>query len=359
MGGTGIYNITKQIRPIDDVVRKDVLARFDELAKPQNSLGRLEKLVAQAAGIYGKHSPTIERKIIFLMAADHGITQERVSPYPSDITRQMVLNFLNGRAAINVLARHFNTEIVITDMGVKGDLSQLLGIFNKKIAQGTGNIAKEAAMSREMAERSIKIGREVFEEVFAQRQIDLIGLGEMGIGNTSASSAIISLLTGAEVEEVVDSGSGLTPDGIKHKITVIKQAISLHKPDINDPIDIMSKVGGFEIGGLIGCIFAAAQRKIPIVMDGLISGACALLAIKLNRVIKDYLFTSHCSREKGHKVVLDYLGMTPIFDLEMCLGEGTGAVFGMNFLEAGFKLLNQMATFTDLKKINQSMRNNN
>ena len=354
MGETSIYNIMKQIQPIDDVVLKDVLARFDELAKPRNSLGRLEKLVAQAAGIYGKHNLTIERKIIFLMAADHGVTCEQVSPYSSDITYQMVLNFLNGGAAINVLARHFNTEIVITDIGVKGDLSQYRGIFQKKIAPGTGNIAREAAMSREMAERSIKVGREVFEEVFAQRQIDLIGLGEMGIGNTSASSAIISLLTGARVEETVDRGSGLTPDRVEHKIAIIKKAISLHKPDINDPIDVLSKVGGFEIGGLIGCIFAAAQRRIPIVMDGLISGACALLAIKLNPEIKDYLFSSHCSREKGHRVALDYLDMTPVFDLEMCLGEGTGAIFGMNFLEAGFKLLNEMASFYDLKKISES-----
>lgn len=354
MGNNNISEIIKHILPIDDTAQKETLARFDELAKPRYSLGRLEKIAARAAGIYGKHNPVINRKIIFLMAADHGVTQEQVSPYPSEITRQMIINFLNGGAAINVLARHFNTEIVITDIGVKGDLSQYTGILQKKIAPGTRNMAREAAMSREMAERSIEIGVEVFEETFSKEQIDLIGLGEMGIGNTTASSAIISLLTGANLEKVVDSGSGLTPDRIEHKITIIKKAISYHQPNPEDPIDILAKIGGFEIGGLVGCIFAAAQRRVPIVMDGLISGACALLAVKLNPAIKDYLFTSHCSREKGHRAALDYLGMSPIFDLEMCLGEGTGAIFGMNFLEAGFKLLNQMATFNDLKKISEN-----
>nr|MBP8718737.1 nicotinate-nucleotide--dimethylbenzimidazole phosphoribosyltransferase [Candidatus Atribacteria bacterium] len=259
--------------------------------------------------------------------------------------------FLEGGAAINVLARHFGLEIVITDIGVRGDLSQKSGIMHRKIAPGTNNMAKEPAMTEEMAERSIEIGYEVFEEAFKQGEIDLIGLGEMGIGNTTASSAIISLLTGAEIEEVVDRGTGLSLEAVHHKIAVIKQAIALNRPDPEDPLEVLSKVGGFELGGLIGCILAAAHRRIPIVLDGLISGACALLAVKLAPQVQDYLFASHCSKEKGHRVALTYLGMLPIFDLEMRLGEGTGAVFGMNFIEAGFKLLNEMATFADLKRI--------
>jgi len=349
-------NITKiisDIYPIDHIIQKNTLKSFDRLTKPRKSLGRLEDLIARAAGIYGRLNPIIDRKIIFLMAADHGVTDEQVSAYPSEITRQMVLNFLRGGAAINVLAHHFDVEIVITDIGVKGELCRKSGIFQKKIASGTNNMAKESAMTREMAERSMEIGFDVFEDTFAQKKIDMIGLGEMGIGNTTASSAIVSLLTDAKIEEVVDRGAGLSPEAVYHKIAVLKKAISLNQPDPDDPLDVLAKVGGFEIGGLVGCIFAAAKRRIPIIMDGLISGACALLAVKLNPQIHDYLFASHCSRERGHSIALTYLDMLPIFDLGMHLGEGTGAVFGMSFIEAGFKLLNQMATFDDLMTIKE------
>ncbi|HNR65934.1 MAG TPA: nicotinate-nucleotide--dimethylbenzimidazole phosphoribosyltransferase [Atribacterota bacterium] len=341
--------IIGEIPSIDNTILKDTLNHFDKLAKPRKSLGKLEEIVARAAAIYGTANPAIDRKVIFLMAADHGVTNEQVSAYSSEITYQMVLNFLKGGAAINVLARHFGVDIVVTDIGVNGDLSDKNGIIHKKIAFGTNNMALEPAMSREMAERSIEIGFEVFEESFARRPIDLIGLGEMGIGNTTASSAIISLLTGAKVEDVVDCGAGLPQDTVQRKIEVIKKAISLNQPDPYDAISILAKVGGFEIGGLVGCIFAAAKRRVPIVMDGLISGACALLALRLNPVIEDYLFTSHCSREKGHKISLDHLGMFPIFDLKMFLGEGTGAIFGINFIEAGFKLLNEMTAFDNLR----------
>ena len=344
-----IFEIIQNIPPIDSVIRNKTLVKFDQLAKPRKSLGRLEELIARAAGIYGDLNPLITRKVIFLMAADHGVTREGVSAYPSEITGQMVLNFLRGGAAINVLARHSKTEVIITDIGVNAGLTEPSGIFHKKIALGTANMAKEPAMKREQAERAIEVGYEVFEESFAGQKIDIAGLGEMGIGNTTASSAIISLLTSAEIGDVVDRGSGLTEDAIQHKIAVIQKAISLHQPNIDDPIDVLAKVGGFEIGGLVGCIFAAARRRIPVVMDGLISGACALLAVRLNPEIKDYLFASHCSREKGHKVTLNYLDMNPIFDLEMCLGEGTGAIFGVNFIEAGFRLLNEMAALEDLK----------
>ena len=340
--------IIGNIPSIDNATMKDTFNHFDKLAKPQKSLGRLEEIVARAAGIYGQLSPPIERKVIFLMAADHGVTNEAVSAYSSEITYQMVLNFLKGGAAINVLARHFGVDIVITDIGVKGDLSGRAGVVQKKIAPGTKNMAKEPAMSREMAERSIKTGFEVFENSFSKKKIDLVGLGEMGIGNTTAASAIISLLTNSRVEDIADCGAGLPEEAVQRKIEVIKKSLSLNRPVLDDAIDVLAKVGGLEIGGLVGCIFAAARRRVPIVMDGLISGACALLAVRLNPQIKDYLFTSHCSREKGHKIALDHLGMFPIFDLKMHLGEGTGAIFGMNFIETGFKLLNQMAAFDDL-----------
>lgn len=349
MRSNQIEQFIQDIGPIRLNVEKEAFKKFDRLAKPAKSLGQLEAITARAAGIYGTLNPDIKRKVIFLMAADHGVTAEQVSAYPSEITRQMVLNFLNGGAAINVLARHFGMEVIVTDMGVRGDLGEQTGLINRKIAHGTENMAQEPAMSREMAEKSILTGYKVFEQTFAEKRIDLVGLGEMGIGNTTASSALIGLLTGAKLEDVVDMGTGLSPGEVQHKISVIKKAIVLNKPDATDPLDVLGKVGGFEIGGLVGCILAATARKIPVVMDGLISGACALLAIRLSPRVRDYLFASHCSKEKGHAVVLSYLGMVPMFNLRMHLGEGTGAAFGMNFIETGFKLLNQMATLDDLK----------
>ena len=344
-----IEELLGRIPSIDDHIQQKTLKRFDQLTKPRRSLGRLEVLVARAAGIYGSLSPGLDRKVIFLMAADHGVTAEKVSAYPSEITRQMVLNFLDGGAAINVLARHFGIEVIVTDLGVRGEFANEKGLIRKKIAHGTANMVEGPAMNREMAEESVLSGWEIFEKTFAEKKIDLIGLGEMGIGNTTASSAIIGVIAGAKIEDVVDRGTGLQREGIQHKIAVIKKAITLNQPDPADPMDVLAKVGGFEIGGLVGCILAAAARRVPVVMDGFISGACALLAVKLAPRVKDYLFASHCSQEKGHQVALSYLDKIPIFDLGMHLGEGTGAVFGMNFIDAGFKLLNQMATFDDLK----------
>jgi len=344
-----INELIENIKPINQDIEKEGLKRFDNLTKPRKSLGRLENIIARAAGVYGSVNPNLQRKAIFLMAADHGVTTEGVSAYPAEITRQMVLNFLDGGAAINILTRHFGIDVIVTDIGVRGEFEEKEGLFRKKIAPGTKNMATGPAMTREMAEESLFIGYEVFEKSFAQEKIDLIGLGEMGIGNTTASSAIISILTGAKIEDVVDMGTGLTPEKVKHKAFIIKKALEINQPDSKDSIDVLAKVGGFEIGGLVGCILAAAARRVPIVMDGLISGACALLAINLAPLIQDYLFASHCSKEMGHRVVLSYLNEQPIFDLGMSLGEGTGAAYGINFIETGFKLLNQMATFDDLK----------
>ena len=344
-----LSKLIQDIQPIDLNIINETQKKFDRLTKPRNSLGYLENITAKAAGVYGSSCPDITRKVIFLMAADHGVTAEKVSAYPAEITRQMVLNFLEGRAAINVLTRHFGIEVLITDMGIKGEHGEKAGLIDKKIGRGTGNMAVGPAMTREMAEKSVLAGYEVFEEASQEKKIDLIGLGEMGIGNTTASSAIISLLTGTKLEDVVDMGAGLQPEEIGHKTSIIKKAISINKPNCKDPLDVLTKVGGFEIGGLVGVILAAAARKVPVVMDGLISGACALLAVKLAPVVQNYLFASHCSKEKGHRVALSYLRKLPLFDLGMHLGEGTGAAYGINFMETGFKLLNQMATFADLK----------
>ena len=349
MKNSTIDELIENIKPINQNIEIEALKKFDNLTKPRKSLGRLENIIARAAGVYGSVNPNLRRKTIFLLAADHGVTDEGVSAYPAEITRQMVLNFLDGGAAINILTRHFGIDVVVTDIGVRGELEEKKGLFRKKIARGTKNMATGPAMTWEMAEESLFIGYEVFEKNFAQEKIDLIGLGEMGIGNTTASSAIISILTGSKIEDVVDMGTGLTPQEVKRKASIIKKAIEINQPDSKDSMDVLAKVGGFEIGGLVGVILAAAARKVPIVMDGLISGACALLAINLAPLVKDYLFASHCSKEKGHRVALSYLNEQPLFDLGMHLGEGTGAAYGINFIETGFKLLNQMATFEDLK----------
>ncbi len=349
MKNSKIEQLIQDIQPGNCDMIAETLRKFDRLTKPQKSLGRLENITARAVGVYGSSSPGLERKVIFLMAADHGVTVEKVSAYPAEITRQMVLNFLDGGAAINVLTRHFAIEVIVTDMGVRGEFGKKTGLIDKKIAPGTGNMAVGPAMNCEMAEKSVLAGYEVFEKVFKERRIGLVGLGEMGIGNTTASSAIIGILTGAKIEEVVDMGTGLQPEEIQHKTSIIKKAIKINQPNPKDPLDILAKVGGFEIGGLVGVILAAAARRVPVVMDGLISGACALLAVNLAPLVRDYLFASHCSKEKGHRVALSYLGKVPIFDLGMHLGEGTGAAYGMNFIETGFKLLNQMANFDDLK----------
>jgi len=244
-----------------------------------------------------------------------------------------------------VLARHVGARVVVVDMGVAEKLkikNEKLKI--KKINFGTKNMAKGRAMTKQEAVRSIEAGIEVFEEELSNG-IDLIGTGDMGIGNTTASSAIASVFTEHSVEDVTGRGTGINDDTLKNKIQVIKKAININKPDPRDPIDVLSKVGGFEIGGLVGVILAGASRRIPVVIDGFISGAAALIAYHLEPKVKDYLIAAHCSVEKGHKVILDYMGLKPVLDLELRLGEGTGAALGMSIVEAGIKILTEMATF--------------
>ncbi|MEN3190786.1 MAG: nicotinate-nucleotide--dimethylbenzimidazole phosphoribosyltransferase, partial [Atribacterota bacterium] len=264
-----------------------------------------------------------------------------------EVTFQMVYNFIRGGAGINVLARHIGAKIIVVDIGVANDFPLDQGIIVKKIAYGTKNIAQGPAMSKEEAERAIIAGIEVFEDELNRNGIDIIGLGEMGIANTTPSSAIVACLTKSKVEEVTGRGTGIDEGQLKNKIRVIKQAIEVNHPDPEDGLDVLSKIGGFEIGGLIGCILAAAFHRVPIVIDGFISCASALIAIKLAPVVKDYIFASHNSVEKGHKIALEYIGKVPMFDLSMRLGEGTGAALGISFIEAGVKILNEMATFEE------------
>ena len=349
-----IAEIIQKIRPINFKLMEKAQDKLDNLTKPQGSLGRLEDFAKRVVGISGTLSPSVKRKVIFVMAGDHGVAEEGVSAYPQEVTFQMVYNFIRGGAGINVLARHMGAEIVVVDMGVAKDFPPEKGIVVKKIAYGTKNITKGPAMSKVDAEKATIAGIEVFEDELNRNDIDIIGLGEMGIANTTSSSAIVACLTKSKVEEVTGRGTGIDESQLKNKIRVIKQAIEVNHPDPEDGLDILSKVGGFEIGGLVGCILSAASHRVPIVIDGFISCASALIAIKLAPLAKDYIFASHNSVEKGHKIALKYIGKVPMFDLGMRLGEGTGAALGISFVDAGVKILTQMATFADAGVDNKS-----
>lgn len=334
----------KNIKPVGiDLIGK-TQQRIDNLTKPQGSLGRIEELAKRFVVITGNENPEILRKVIFTLAADHGVTDEGISLFPKEVTAQMVYNFINGGAGINVLARHCRTEVIVVDMGVAQDFSNVKGLVTKKIKYGTANIAKGPAMKRRDAVKSIEEGIKLVERELEKR-LDIVGVGDMGIGNTTVSSAILAVLSGEEIRNTVGKGTGIDDSTVEKKIKVISKAIEINKPDTRDAIDVLSKIGGFEIGGIAGIILACARHRIPVVLDGFISGAGALIAKELKPEVADYLIASHLSAERGHGVMLKTLGIVPLFDLSMRLGEGTGAALGINLVEASVKVLTEMATF--------------
>ncbi|MCE5329825.1 nicotinate-nucleotide--dimethylbenzimidazole phosphoribosyltransferase [bacterium] len=320
--------------------------KLDNLTKPLGSLGRLEELARQIAGITGNLKPVLDKKYIFTMAADHGVVDEGISAYPREVTSQMVYNFLNGGAGINVLSKHIGAEVVVIDMGVAVDLEKNPSLISKKIGYGTKNMAKEPAMTREEAASSIIAGIDIVEQ-YVKKGANIIGTGDMGIGNTTSSSAIISVAAGVDASTVTGYGTGLDDKGLANKIKVIKKAVNLNKPDPDDGLDILSKIGGFEIGGIAGLIIGAAYMKIPVVIDGFISGAGAIIAEKICPASKEYMIASHQSVEKGHRIMMEKLGLKPLFNFDMRLGEGTGAALGISLAEASVKILNEMATFSE------------
>jgi len=313
--------------PIDDLDRslmQQAQVRLDHLTKPLGSLGRLESLATQIVGITRDATPRLSQKAIITMAADHGVAHEGVSAYPQVVTQQMVANFLRGAAAINVLARHVGARVVVVDMGVAGELPPHPDLVSRKIGHGTGNITRGPAMTREQACAAIQAGCDLVEREIA-RGADIVGTGDMGIGNTTASSAITAAMTGAPVEAVTGRGTGLTDAARARKVQLIQRALELHRPDAADPLEVLAKVGGFEIAGIAGIILGAAQARRPVVIDGFISGAAALIAAGLQPRVKEYLIASHLSQEPGHRMVLEHLGLSPLLDLNLRLGEGTGA----------------------------------
>jgi len=321
-----LSQILKQVKPLDSNAIEAARARQNELTKPRGSLGQLEELSIKIAGIKGEIIRGFEHKAIVTMAADHGV--------------------VNGGAGINVLARFVGARVVVVDMGVVGGFESHPNLICKMVDFGTKNMTKGPAMTRQQALDAIEAGIAVVEGEIA-KGLDIIGTGDMGIGNTTASSAIAAAITGKQVEKITGRGEGLDDEQLAHKAKVVQKALDVNKPDSQDPIDVLSKIGGFEIGGLAGVMLGAAAHRIPVVIDGFISGAAALIATGLAPELKDYLIAAHLSAESGHKVLLQHLGLIPLLRLDMRLGEGTGAALGIVIVEAAVKTLAEMATFAE------------
>jgi nicotinate-nucleotide--dimethylbenzimidazole phosphoribosyltransferase len=335
------------ISPLDKAVMQAARERQNRLTKPQGSLGRLEELSIQLAGMTGNPFPSVQRKVVIVMAADHGVTREGVSAYPAEVTPQMVMNFLRGGAAINVLTRQANSRVVVVDMGVASEIPDSSGqLIRCRIGAGTANLAQGPAMTREQAKQSIQRGIEVaLAEI--SKGADILATGDMGIGNTTSSAAIACALMKQPPERIAGRGTGVDDEGLKRKISVIAQALALNKPDPSDALDVLTKVGGFEIGGLAGVILAAAANRKPVVVDGFISTAAAMIAVSLIPAARDYLIASHSSQERGHLFMMEWLGLNPLLDLNLRLGEGTGAALAFHLVEASTRILSEMATFDE------------
>jgi nicotinate-nucleotide--dimethylbenzimidazole phosphoribosyltransferase len=336
----------RKIRPLKGEFADRAQGHLDNLTKPKGSLGRLEEFARRLVMITENMKPLLDKKVIFTFAGDHGVADEGVSAYPREVTPQMVLNFLNGGAAINVLARHAGSDVVVVDTGVDYDFGDIKGLVKEKVIRGTKNMRKGPAMTRAEAEACIRTGIGL-AETYAGKGYKIFATGEMGIANTTPSAAIASVLTGRSVVEVTGRGTGIRDDSLKNKVRVIEESIAINRPERKDPIDVLSKVGGTEIGGIAGLIIGAAAQRVPVIVDGFISTAGALIAYFLEPLTREYMFAAHNSAEVGHRIMLDTLELRPILDLDMRLGEGTGAALAMLMIEAGLKIYREMATFGD------------
>lgn len=334
------------IQPLKKEFFDQAQERLDQLTKPRGSLGQLEEIAKRYVAIVENVHPLIRHKIIYTFAGDHGVSAEGVSAYPKDVTPQMVYNFIRRGAAINALAGHVKADVVVVDIGVDHLFEPMEGLVIRKVARGTGNIARGPAMSREEALRAISVGWEMADHA-RSRKADLVGTGDMGIGNTTPSSAILAAMTGLPVNQVTHRGTGIDDLGLVRKIKIIEKALEVNSPDPQDPLDVLAKVGGLEIAGIAGLIIGCAGKRIPVVVDGFISTAGAMIAVALNARVREYLFAAHKSVEVGHQFMWDYIGQKPILNLSLRLGEGTGAALAMSIIEASTKVFNEMATFAE------------
>ncbi len=341
-------SVVKEIFPQDTSYREQATAHLEQLTMPHWALGDLMDLAVDLAGMTRSLQPPVARKTVVVMVGDHGVTEEGVSKYPSEVTAQMVYNFVAGGAGINALARQAGAKVEVVDMGTAADFDDLVSkgvIRSKKIGAGTNNIAKGPAMSRTHAVLAVEAGIEVAYAL--ADEVDIFATGDMGIGNTTPSTAIAAVLTKSSVRDLTGRGTGLDDDQLEQKITIIEKILAVNQPDKDDALDVLAKVGGFEIGGIAGLILGAAARQKPVVVDGFISTAGALIAQGIEPFIRDYIICAHRSMEPGHRAMQDKLGKKPLLDLNLRLGEGTGAALSLNLVEAARAILTEVATFAD------------
>jgi len=341
-----LKNTLAVISDVDREAGKQAQKRLDSLTKPPGSLGILEEIAVQLAAIQGKAIPALGQKVVMVMAGDHGVVEEGVSAFPQEVTQQMVINFLYHGAAINVLSYQADARVVVTDVGIKGDPIEHPELNIRKVRPGTRNMVKEAAMTEDEVVAALEVGI-----MMVNGEIDkgatIIATGEMGIGNTTPSAAILACMTGKDLELITGRGTGVDDQGLMRKRAAIRKAIEVNSPDAADPLDVLRKVGGLEIAALTGVILGAAARKVPVVVDGFISTTAALVAHKLHRYCQYYMIASHLSQEPGHKILLEEVGLKPTLQLDLRLGEGTGAVLAFNLIEASVKIISEMATFEE------------
>jgi len=342
-----LRKVIESIRPVEQEMRPAAQHKVDNKTKPLGSLGKLEDLGVQLCLIQNTLNPAIHKKFMLVFAADHGVVEEGVSAYPAEVTAQMVLNFLRGGAAINVLCRHHGIDIRVVDMGVNGDFEDHPLLLKKKVRRGTRNFALEPAMTQAEAIAALEHGADAFLSVHETEAIDVVGMGDMGIGNTTAATAVICAVTGITPAQATGRGTGVDDKVLQHKMKVIEKALSFHKPEPKDGLDVLQKVGGLEIGGIAGAALAAASQGVAVVLDGVISTAGGLIAYLINPDIRGYLVCGHRSVEPAQKAATDFMKTDPVIDLNMRLGEGTGAAIAINLLEAAAKIMTEMASFDD------------
>jgi nicotinate-nucleotide--dimethylbenzimidazole phosphoribosyltransferase len=339
-----LNQLLTQVKPLNEGTMLECKKRWDSIAKPLSSLGQLEDAIIQLAGITSTNQVILHKKALVIMCADNGVVKEGVTQTSSDVTAVVAENFLEGKSCACIMAQKCGVDVFPVDIGIAKDTK----VPNYKVGYGTKNIAQEPAMTREEALRAIQCGINIATEL-KQKGYDIIATGEMGIGNTTTSSAIASVLLGVPVETVTGKGAGLSQHGLEHKIEVIKQAIKVNQPNPNDPIDVLQKVGGYDIAGMLGIYIGGAIAQLPVIIDGFISSVAALLAIRLNPLIRNYILPSHVSNETAGKLMLDAIGVKPYLTCGMCLGEGTGAIALLPLLELGLEVYQQMSTFEQIE----------
>lgn len=347
MMGLSLKTVIDGIEPVNREWRQKAREYLSNLAIPPGSLGELLDLAERLAAIKQSLKPSVKKKIVVTMAGDHGVVEEGVSAFPQEVTPQMVANFVAGGAAINVLAKVAGARVVVVDMGTAADMSELVNegkILSYKVDYGTRNMTKGLAMTREQARQALEAGIEIAGNL-VQEGVELLATGDMGIGNTTPSSAILAALSGRSVRQVTGRGTGISDEGLEKKIRAIQKALDVNKPDAKDPVDVLAKVGGFEIGGIAGLILGAAYHKVPVVVDGFISSAGALIAKALAPRSVEYMIAAHRSMEYGHRFMLEELGLKPLLNLNLRLGEGTGAALAMNVVESAAQVIGKMLTF--------------